>query len=99
MAEIATETKINETPKVRKHKTFGEYKSVIVDWKQPHKGSVDIFVSVNDYTVTFKPDTEVSLPKDIITFIKEATYEEHFFNKETKLHETRPKRKYSVEQP
>lgn len=94
--EIKEETK---APKVREHKTFGKYEEVIVDWKQPHKNNLDIFVSINNYTATFKPDTAIELPKGIIQFLKEATYEEHYHDAKDNVHKTRPKRKYSIEKP
>ncbi len=90
-------TKTQTEKKARVHKTLGEYKKVIVGWKQPNKVRLDIFVSINDYTITFKPDIEVEVPQKIIDFLKEATYEEHFFDETDKKHKSRPVRKYSVE--
>lgn len=94
---MAEELKQGIEQKVRKHKTLGEYKKVIVNWKQQHKNNVEIFVGINGYTAQFKPDIEVSIPEKVITFLKEQTYQEHYFDEKSKKHKSRPKRKYTIE--
>lgn len=84
-------------PTVRKHKTLGEYKKVSVQWRESHKTKLEIYVGINGYSIQFKPEIEVELPEAVITFLKEATYEEHFYDEKTKKHNTRPKKKYLVE--
>lgn len=91
------ETKDVKTPKVRKHKTLGDYRKVIVNWKQANKNNVEVFVGINNYTAQFKPDIEVELPEKVIKFLREATYEEHYFDEGDKKHKTRAKRKYTIE--
>lgn len=86
-----------EVTKPRVHKTLGEYKKVAVQWREAHKSGLDVFVSINNYTVTFKPETEVEIPVAVAKFLKEATYEEHYFNEKEKKHATRSKKKYLVE--
>lgn len=88
------EQKASES-KTKKHPRLGEYKKVLVDWKQPGKNGTSIFVSINKDTFEFHPDTEVELPQAIIDFLKAATYPKHVY--EGKKHTTKQVRKYSVE--
>lgn len=96
MSEVKTpETPKQVAPQVKKHKTLGAYKKVIVDWKQPNKQGTSIFVSINKDTFEFHPDTEVEIPEAIVKFLKEATYPKHVYK--NKKHSTIQVRKYSVE--
>lgn len=77
------DTSKNETTvaKVKKHKTLGEYKSVIVYPTKYAQQNTSIFVSIGLYTTEFQPEIEVDLPQGIIDFLKSATAVRHVYDK------------------
>jgi len=89
---------------VKTHPTFGRYYDVIVRPIKPEDQNTSIFVSINAYTVDFQPGAKVSLPKDIIKFLKGAITPEHYYdpnamseNGNRGMHKTRYVPKYIVE--
>lgn len=86
-----------DAPAVKKHKTLGEYKKITVQWRESHKTNLEIYVGINDFSTQFKPEIEVEVPSEVVKFLKDATYEEHYFDEKTKKHTTRSKKKYLVE--
>ena len=94
---MAEPIKEETTIAVKKHPVLGEYKKITVQWRESHKTGLEIYVGINGYGVQFKPETEVEVPAEVVDFLKEATYEEHYFDEKTKVHTTRSKKKYLVE--
>ena len=67
---------------VRRHKTLGEFRKVIVHPTVHAQQNTNVFASIGLYTAEFKPGIEVELPQDIITLIKDATAASHYFDKD-----------------
>jgi len=89
---------------VRKHKTLGEYRRIIVHLTAYAQQNTNVFASIGLYTAEFKPGIEIDLPEAIITLIKNATAANHYFDKDAisengnkGAHMTGQKRKYVVE--
>lgn len=90
--------------KVRKHKTLGEFKKVIVHLTRHAQANTQIYASINSYTVEFKPEVEVEIPQAIIDFLKNSYVVEHYFdanaiseNGNKGAHKQRHAKKYIVE--
>ena len=101
-AKAQEEAKQNQ--KRKPHPTLGEYVKVIVYPTALAQKNTSIFASIGLYTAEFQPETEVELPKGIVTFLKEATVEEHYFdqngisaNGNKGVHTSRAARKFIVE--
>lgn len=98
MSTTETQNTGAKTPdKVRKHKTLGEYVKVRVIYKQPNKETAEVFCGINNYSVAFKQDVEVEIPKKAAAFLKSATYVHHFYDTEKKSHTSEDRKKYLVE--
>ncbi len=88
----------------RVHPTLGRYRDVIVHPTSATDMKTSIFVSINYYTAEFQPREKVSLPTEVIRFLKSPNIPEHYFdanaiseNGNIGAHKTRYVPKYIVE--
>lgn len=88
----------------RVHKTLGEYIKVRVHPTEVQNKSTSIFCSINLFTVEFHPNEIVSLPKEVVKFLKGLGTVEHYYdpnfiteNGNKGAHRTRQIAKYVVE--
>ena len=64
----------------RVHKTLGKYIKVKVHPTAAAQKNTSIFVSINLYTAEFQPNETVSLPKQVIKFLKSSGIVEHYYD-------------------
>ena len=88
----------------RTHPTLGRYRDVIAHPTAAADMRTSIFVSINLYTAEFQPREKVSLPTEVIRFLKAPNRPEHYFdpqaiseNGNIGAHMTRYVPKYIVE--
>jgi len=88
----------------RVHKTLGKYIKVRVHPTAIHNQKTSVFVSIGLFTAEFHPNEIVSLPKEVVKFLKSAGEVEHYYdpnhiteNGNTGAHLSRLVPKYIVE--
>lgn len=89
---------------VRTHKTLGDYINVRVHPTENHNKTTSIFCSINLFTVEFHPNEIVSLPTEVVKYLKglgtaEYYYDPNFIteNGNKGAHRTRQVPRYVVE--
>lgn len=89
---------------VRTHKTLGKYINVRVHPTESHNKQTSIFCSINLFTVEFHPNEIVSLPLEVVKYLKGLGTVEYYYdaNKITEngnkgAHMTRQVPRYVVE--
>lgn len=64
----------------RKHKTLGEYIKVRVHPTEIQNKNTSIFCSINLFTVEFHPNEIVSLPKEVVKYLKGLGTVEYYYD-------------------
>ena len=103
-ATTAPSTGVQKQSKTKVHPTLGEYRKCIVHLTKFAQQNTSIFVGINNSTFEFQHSIEIELPKGVISFLREATTTEHFYdagaisdNGNKGMHSSRSAKKYIVE--